>query len=87
MAEMFRYWYYVIGRKVVFCGVGSQPRDHYKVPVMARPKSPAFRIVAGDEYSLERASIRFRRFKVKPVYAPDWNAAVEFIKSQWGGRI
>lgn len=81
----FRYWYYVIGRKVVFCGCGHQPRDHYRVPVMAQPKSPAFQIVAGDEYSPRGQSIRFRRFKVKPVYAPDWDAAVKFIKSQWGG--
>lgn len=82
MAEKFRYWYYMIGRKVVFCGVGSQPRDHYKV--LTKPKTPpVFKIATGDSYTPEEPSIRYRRFKVKCVYAPDWDSAVAFVKSQW----
>lgn len=74
----FRYWYYVIGRSVRLVGVGEHCQTYHNVPT--KPKgAPLF--VEGDDYAPE--PLKFRRFKVKSVYAPDWDSAVKFIKSQW----
>lgn len=79
MAEMFRYLYYVIGRSVRLVGVGDhRPADHIKMPRVPKG-APLF--VEGDTYMPE--PLKMRRFKIKCVYAPDWDSAVAFVKSQW----